>query len=113
MSLTFIAEQEVFLVDQAGSRQRVVLRITAPEERADDDGTRFWDCAPRLDGLVDIRKSVSARSSLGAMIKAIAGMRQILRDFAKGKKVFLAHPFKPGEMDPEGEVSLKELFELH
>jgi hypothetical protein len=47
------------------------------------------------------------------MIKAIAGMRQILRDFAKGKEVFLAHPFKPGEMDPEGEVSLKELFELH
>jgi hypothetical protein len=113
MSLAFVAEQEIFLVDPSGHKQRVLMRISMPTKRTDDDGRVLWDCAPRLDGLVDIKKSVSSFSSLGAVILATAGLRQIVRDFAKGKKIYLASASKPGEPDPEGEVTLKDLFELN
>lgn len=113
MSLNFIADQEIFLVDQTGNRQRVLLRISMPEKRRDEHGRDVWDCAPRLDGLIDIKKSVMGLSSLGAVVSAVASLRQLLKEFGKGKKIFLADPFKPGEIDPDGEVTLKELFELH
>jgi len=113
MTLNFIAEQEFFLLDQAGNRQRVRMRISIPEKRKDEHGREVWDCAPRLDGLIDIKKSVMGLSSFGAIVLAVASLRQLLKEFGKGKKIFLADPFNPGEMDPNGEVTLKELFELH
>lgn len=113
MPLNFIADQEIFLLDNSGQRQRVLMQISMPVERTDEHGRLLWDCAPRLDGLVDIKKSVSSFSSLGAVILATASLRRLVRDFARGKKIFLGSPSNPGEPDPEGEVTLKELFELH
>lgn len=113
MPLNFIAEQEIYLLDGSGQVQRVQMRISMPVERVDEFGRILWDCAPRLDGLVEIKKSVSSFSSLGALILATACLRRLIRDFAKGRKILLGSPVKPGEPDPEGEVTLKELFELY
>jgi hypothetical protein len=113
MSLNFIANQEIYLLDSSGHTQRVLMRISLPVERTDELGRKLWECAPRLDGLVEIKKCVSSFSSLGAVILATASLRRLLRDFAKGRRILLGSPSKPGEPDPEGEVTLKDLFELH
>jgi hypothetical protein len=107
----FVAEQEIVIWRSASDQKRVTIRISEPRLEKDRDGRDSWACYPKLDGLVAIDKPVREISSFRALVVALLVCRQLIRDEAKGAKLFMVDSLHGSGLFPDDGMSLKELFE--
>ncbi len=110
--MKFIAEQEIVIWRSAKDQKRVTIRISEPRMEKDRDGMDVWACYPKLDGLIAIEKPVHGLSSFQAIVVALQCIRQLLRDEAKGAKLFMVDSLRGLGLFPDNGLSLKELFEI-
>lgn len=110
--LKFIAEQEIVIWRSPKDQKRVTIRISEPRIEKHRDGSNTWACYPKLDGLIAIEKPVHGLSSFQSVVKALQCCRQLLRDEAKGAKIFMVDNLLGLGLFPDDGLSLKELFEI-
>lgn len=111
--MTELARKRIYLVDDKGQRQSVVLRIALPKEKT-KEGVAEWECEWGLSGILDSPRSLVGDTAFDALLANVGAMKRVLKDAAKGRVIIDADIEEFNQKHPQlgesAEVSLKSLF---
>lgn len=109
----FVIEQQLVACWPDGRKQCITIKVSRPVLEKAANGEERWLCWPIVEGLIEPPSNpIRELSSFRAVGFALLVCRQLLRDEAKGARLYMTGGVLGETLFPEDGLSLKELFYL-